>query len=319
MIKDSSNNNTRLDVIGLGMTNVDVVISLEQMPTWENPGMASSFTLADGGPAGTACVVAATFGVSTGFIDTIGNDEMAERKLRSLERAGVDVSHMVKRDRPEDHVCIVYVQEQTAERYFCPVRPLYWLPIRLDELDRDYLTSARYLHLDGAHPEAAIQAAGWMHEAGKTVVLDAAATNQPVLQPMRALVAETDVLICGSGFGSMLTGQEDIRQARQAILDMGPRIVVQTEGMNGSHTVTRDEEFHTPAFVVDTVDTCGAGDVFHGACLVGLVRGWDLRRIATFASAVAAIHSTVLGNRKGIPTMKEVEVFLREHGKESEL
>jgi len=81
---------------------------------------------------------------------------------------------------------------------------------------------------------------------------------------------------------------------------------------DGSYTVSPDDEFHTPAFEVNVIDTTGAGDVFHGAYLAGLVKGWDLRRIATFASAVSAIHCTVLGNRKGIPSMEEVETFLRE-------
>lgn len=242
---------------------------------------------------------------------TIGNDEIAAIKLRSLEQAGVDVSRMVKREAPEDHVVIVYVQENTGERYFSFVRGILSQPVRPEELDRDYLTSARYLHLDCCHREAALQAVRWMHEAGKTVVLDAAA-DRPISDPIRALVAETDVLICGSGFGAMLTGHEDLWQAGRATLDLGPRIIVQTEGVDGSYTVSPDDEFHTPAFEVNVIDTTGAGDVFHGAYLAGLVKGWNLRRIATFASAVSAIHCTVLGNRKGIPSMEEVETFLRE-------
>lgn len=75
--------------------------------------------------------------------------------------------------------------------------------------------------------------------------------------------------------------------------------------------VTHDDEFHRPAFQVEVIDTTGAGDVFHGAYLVGLVKGWDLRRTARFASAVSAIHCTVLGNRKGVPSMDAVEAFLR--------
>jgi ribokinase len=300
------------DIVGLGIANVDVVIRLEHMPRWENPGMVSGFALADGGPAGTACAVAAMLGARAGFVDTVGTDEMAAIKLGSLERAGVDLSRMVQREGPEDHVVMVYVHEKTGERCFSFVQGFLSQPVRPEELDRDYLTSARYLHLDSTHGDAALQAACWMHEEGKTVVLDAAATNQPVPAPLRALVAETDVLICGSGFGPMLTGHEDLRQAGRAILDIGPRIVVQTEGVDGSYTVSADEEFHTPAFEVDVVDTTGAGDVFHGAYLVGLVRGWDLRRIATFSSAVSAIHCTVLGNRKGVPSVEEVETFLRE-------
>jgi ribokinase len=284
------------------------------MPRWDDPGTLGGFALADGGPAGTACAVAATLGARTGFVDTVGNDEMAAMKLRSLVKAGVDISRMVKREAPENHVVVVYVQEQTGERYFSLLRGFLSQPVQPEELDRDYLTSARYLHLDGFHPKAALQAARWMHEAGKTAVLDAAATDRPVPEGMRALVAETDVLICGSGFGAMLTGHEDPWQSGRAVLDMGPRIVVQTEGTEGSYTVSPDDQFHTPAFEVDVVDTTGAGDVFHGAYLVGLVRGWDLRRTATFASAVSAIHCTVLGNRKGIPSMEEVDAFLRERG-----
>jgi ribokinase len=306
---------SNLEVIGLGITTVDVVLRLEQMPTWEDPGRVSGFALANGGPAGTACAVAAMFGVRTGFIDTIGNDEMAMRKQRELEQVGVDLSDMIKRDAPDDHVVIVYVDEKTGERCFSSLRGFVSQPIQPEELDRDYLISAHYLYLDGEHIEAALQAARWMHEAGKKVVLDGKKTNRPIPEPMQKLVAETDVLICSSGFGTMLTGHKDLWKVGRSILDRGPGIVVQTEGEDGSYTVSPDDEFHTPAFEVEVVDTTGAGDVFHGAYLVGLQQGWNLRKIATFASAVSAIHCTVLGNRNGIPSMEEVDTFLRERGK----
>jgi sulfofructose kinase len=301
-------------IVGLGLADVDVVMQRSEMPTWENPGPTSGFALADGGPAGTACAVAAMFGVPVGFVDTIGNDDMAALKRQSLVHAGVDLSHLVERDGPEDHVVIVYVQEKTGDRFFSFVEGFLSQPVLPEELDRDYITAAQYLHLDCCHSAAALQAARWMHEEGKCVVLDASATARPVPGHVRDLVTETDVLICGSGFGTMLTGEKDLYEAGRAILDIGPSIVVQTEGVDGSYTVSKDEEFHVPAFQVDVVDTCGAGDVFHGAYLVGLVKGWNLKRIATFSSAVSAIHCTVLGNRKGIPSMEEVDAFLSERG-----
>jgi sugar/nucleoside kinase (ribokinase family) len=235
---------------------------------------------------------------------------MTAFRLNALTGAGVDVSRMVRRDGPETRISIVFVEEQTGERHFSFHQDMFSHPIEPEELDRGYITSARYLHLDGGHPRAALAAARWMNEAGKSVVLDAAKTDRPVHDAMRVLVAETEVLICGSGFCQMLTGQKDFRDAGRAALDIGPRIVVQTEGLEGSNTVTAEDAFHTPAFEVEVIDTCGAGDVFHGAYLVGLVRNWDLRRIARFASAVSAIHCTVLGNRKGVPSMEDVELFL---------
>ncbi len=301
---------SRLDVVGLGLAIVDVVLRVERMPVWEDPSGLLDFTLADGGPAGTACFVASTFGLRTGFIDTVGDDDLGAHRRRSLERAGVDTSRLVPREGPEDHVVAVYVDASTGERVFSFRRGFLSRPVAVSELDRSYLASARMLHLDGSHSEAALAAARWMKETGGTVVLDAAATSHKVLEPARSVVAETDVLICGSGFAPMLTGESDIWRAGRAALDLGPRVVVQTEGLAGSYTVARHAEFHTPAFEVDVVDTTGAGDTFHGAYLVGLARAWSLERCASFASAVAALHCTVLGNRKGIPSFDEAEALI---------
>lgn len=306
---------TRLDVVGLGLAIVDVVLRVERMPVWEDPRGLLDFTLADGGPAGTACYVASTFGLRTGFVDSVGDDDLGEHRRRSLERAGVDTSRLVAREGAEDHVVVVYVDARTGERVFSFRRGFLSRPVDVAELDREYIESARILHLDGSHGAAALAAARWMKESGGTVVLDAAATSHEVLEPARTLVAETDVLICGSGFAPMLTGEDDVWRAGRAALDLGPRVVVQTEGSRGSYTVARpsdgrDAEFHTPAFEVDVVDTTGAGDTFHGAYLVGLARGWDLERCASFSSAVAALHCTVLGNRRGIPSMDEAEALM---------
>jgi sugar/nucleoside kinase (ribokinase family) len=62
------------------------------------------------------------------------------------------------------------------------------------------------------------------------------------------------------------------------------------------------------------VDTNGAGDVFHGACAVGELRGWPLEWTLTFANAVAAMKCRFLGGRRGIPRLPDVAQFLAEHG-----
>jgi len=303
-----------MDIVGLGLAIADIVLRVERMPTWDDPRGLEDFTIADGGPAGTACFVASSFGLETGFIDTVGSDSMADHRRRSLEEAGVDTSRMVPREGPEDHVVVVWVDAGTGERTFSFRRGFLSQPLEPAELDREYITSADFLHLDGSHHKAALEAARWMHESGGLVVMDASATDRPIPDGIRRLVGETDYLIFGSGFGHQLTGETDLLLAGEAMLELGPRVVVQTEGKSGCYTTSRDQQFHTPAFEVDVMDTTGAGDVFHGAYLVGLAKQWELQRIAAFASAVAALHCTVLGNRKGIPSMAEVEALIEDRG-----
>jgi ribokinase len=87
-------------------------------------------------------------------------------------------------------------------------------------------------------------------------------------------------------------------------------VVVVTLGRQGCLCLSRGDVFRQPAFSVPTVDTTGAGDVFHGGFIYGLLRRWDLPTTVRFASAVAAIKCQHLGGRAGIPTLHEVEDFL---------
>jgi sulfofructose kinase len=304
-----------LDIIGLGLATLDILIRLGELPTWEQGVGCSAVGLDGGGPVGTACVAAARLGARVGYIGTAGNDQLATLKVQSFQEDGVDLSCLARRDGPENQVVVVYVNQETGERVFSGLHGFGSESLQVDELDRAYITSASYLHLDGMHPEAAQQAAQWMHMTGKKVSLDCAKSDgKSIWENLRELVPYSDILICGSGFGRALTGHADLWRAGEAMLSLGPQIVVQTEGKDGSYTLTTEERFHTPAFDVQVVDTTGAGDVFHGAYLVGLLRGWDLRSVAFFATAVSAIKCTGLGGRKGIPTFAQTLAFLKQRG-----
>jgi sulfofructose kinase len=303
-----------LQIVGLGMSTLDVLMRLKDMPTWEHGTRISAFGFDGGGPVATAMAAAARLGARVGYIGTAGDDEAAAIKVRTLAKEGIHLEHLVVRPGAEKQIVLMFVDETTGERVFAGLGRFGTEPLRVEELDHDYITSAAYLHLDGMHAEAALQAARWMHAHDKKVSLDGSKTSGPISAEMRGLVAETDILICGQGFGRALTRQADLWEAGEAALGMGPDIVVQTEGADGSYTVTAQERFHTPAFQVPVVDTTGAGDVFHGAYLVGLLQGWELQSVARFATAVSALKCTQLGGRAGIPTFAQTLAFLRERG-----
>jgi sulfofructose kinase len=61
---------------------------------------------------------------------------------------------------------------------------------------------------------------------------------------------------------------------------------------------------------VKVIDTTGAGDVFHGAFIFGLLKKWPLKRVARFANACAALKCRKLGGRAGIPGLEEARGFM---------
>ncbi len=303
----------KLEIIGMGLRCVDIVLSCTEMPTWEKGSFIDAFTIQGGGPAGTAMTAASRLGVTTGFVGTIGNDHISELKRKSLTMYDVDISRIVERSFPENQVIFVYVNKKTGERVFAILANYLESPVMPAELDRNYLTAADYLLLDGVYPEASLQAARWMREAGKTVVIDMWKTTEAVPDWKRELVALTDIVICGEGFAAAYSGEHDILKAGRAMLADGPRIVVETVGERGCYTITENQAFHTPAFDVPVVNTTGAGDVFHGAYITGLLKGWDIRTVADFASAVSAVTCTRLSGHNRFPTYADVVTFLKMH------
>lgn len=301
-------------IVGIGRCTLDIIFRLPEYPTWEKGVVYDEYSIDGGGQVGTGLVAASKLGATTGYIGTAGSDYAGDLKVESLREWGVDTSHVIRRMGPDGQVILVTVQSGTGERVFNHSDRLDAEPITLDELDYDYITSADYLLLDGSHPEAALETAKWMREAGKQVMLDGSKTAESIKESTRRLIPFVDVLVCGDGFGEKLAGVGDAFEAGERVLDMGPRIFVETLGERGSVTVTLKKNFETPSFEIEVKDTTGAGDVFHGAYLYGLINGWNPERIALFSTAVSALKCTRMGGRRSSPTLGEVLEFLQSQG-----
>jgi len=301
-------------IVGIGRCTLDIIFRLPEYPTWEKGVVYDEYSIDGGGQVGTGLVAASKLGATTGYIGTAGSDYAGDLKVESLREWGVDTSHVIRRMGPDEQVILVTVQSGTGERVFNHSDRLDAEPITLDELDYDYITSADYLLLDGSHPEAALETAKWMREAGKQVMLDGSKTDESIKESTRRLIPFVDVLVCGAGFGEKLAGVGDVFEAGERVLDMGPRIFVETLGERGSVTVTLKKNFETPSFEIEVKDTTGAGDVFHGAYLYGLINGWNPERIALFSTAVSALKCTRMGGRRSSPTLGEVLEFLQSQG-----
>jgi sugar/nucleoside kinase (ribokinase family) len=296
-----------VDVVGLGYCALDYLGIVPGRPEFDADTVSlSDFAKSGGGPVSTALVALARLGARTGYIGVLGTDEGGTFLKGEFEREGVDLSRLRVQAGARSQICMVLVEAGTGRRSILCYRAAGEL--MLDEADRTYLSSARYLHLDGHHMDAAITAARWARADGVKVSFDAN-RPRPRLDELLPLV---DVLIASERFPPAYTAQEDLVRTGRSLLEMGPEIVVITLGPEGCLCLWEDQAIlHVPGFQVDVVDTTGAGDAFHGAFLYGLLQGWELECTAVFANAVAAINCTHLSGRAGLPSLSEVEAFLK--------
>jgi len=103
----------------------------------------------------------------------------------------------------------------------------------------------------------------------------------------------------------------DDAQALKKIAKLTGSFLAGTRGPKG--TIWLDENGdvqETPAFPVHTVDTLGAGDVFHGAFALAITEKQELRQALRFASAAAALKCTRFGGAFAAPQRTEVEELL---------
>lgn len=105
----------------------------------------------------------------------------------------------------------------------------------------------------------------------------------------------------------------DDAQALKKIAKLTPSFLAGTRGARGTIWLDENQAIQeTPAFPVHTVDTLGAGDVFHGAFALAITEGQELRQALRFASAAAALKCTRHGGAFAAPQRIEVEELLKQ-------
>ena len=175
----------------------------------------------------------------------------------------------------------------------------------------ELLSQARILHLDGRDLDGALHAAQIVKAAGGHVSLDLG-----TMRPGReALFSLCDVVLAskGGGAGAFPEHADSPSEQVRGFLRHGVKVAGVTLAEKGVMLATQEqpEPVFLPAFPVkNVVDTCGAGDVFHGAFCWAYATGMPPHTAANFAQATVALRIQHYGNRAGLPSRETVEAFL---------
>jgi sulfofructose kinase len=297
----------KIQVVGLGQACIDYLGRVPCFPKENAKAELSELVTQCGGPASTAMVTLARLEVPVSFIGVVSDDPFGSKIRENLIQEGVDVTSLKTRPNCTSQYAFIAVSADTGNR------TIFWTrgsapPLTAEEIDLKGFASARILHLDGLMMEASIEAADQARRLGLMVVLDAGTPREG----SSGLVSRVDVLIASERFAADMTGQGVIdERSLQNLRKSGPRDVVITMGAKGSVGLGEDGLIRQASFPVKAVDTTGAGDVYHGAYIYGLLKGWPMGECMRFASAAAAIKCLRIGAQAGIPRLHDVAAFLK--------
>ncbi|HTY20629.1 MAG TPA: carbohydrate kinase family protein [Geobacteraceae bacterium] len=299
----------RFDVVGLGVSTLDFLQIVDDLPGDETVQKAHESLLQGGGPVATAMVTLARLGSRTAMIDKVGDDCWGMLILDGFREENVATDWILTESCATSSISTILVRRRDGARSitYSPGNAGELTP---NELPEKVIANARILHLNGRHFDASLMAARIARAHGVKVSFDGGAHR--FSEGIGELVRLADICIVARDFAFSFSGTKDEVTAGRCMLDAGPEIVVITAGAEGSLILAKGiESFHRPAFPVDKpVDTTGAGDAYHGAFLHGLLKGLPLSGCAALASAVAAMNILMLGGRSALPSLEEADRFL---------
>jgi sugar/nucleoside kinase (ribokinase family) len=294
----------KLDVVGLGFSATDILIRVPSLTKVPKGCTLLGFDKQGGGPVATAMVTLSRLGARAGVISKVGNEEYGSFILSEFSKENVDASNVIIEKDGVGPIVVVLVEDLTAERVFLLYSNIS--EIKPEQVNFEYISQAKILHLDGMSLKAAQAAADFAKKNDVIVSFDMGSWSTDYIE----LIRKTDILIPSEKAAFDATQKTNpVLQARK-LKNLGPKIVAITLGNKGSIYVD-DKVVRKPAFNIQAIDTTGAGDVYHGAFLFGILKNWNPDRITEFANAVAAIKCMKLGGRKGIPTFMETQNYLK--------
>jgi len=297
----------KIQVIGLGQACIDYLGVLHNFPVEDGKVELSDLQIQCGGPASTALVTLSRLGIPTTFLGFLSDDPPGAKIVENLQKEQVDTSRLKITSGYTSQFAFIAITKETGKR------TIFWyrgsVPhLRSSDVNIRCFPKASVLHLDGLMIEASIEAAKQAKSMGMTVVMDGGTMREGAKELLRLV----DILIASKTFSAPLVGpMASHKMALSTLRELGPEQVVITLGSEGSIGLNEGEIIRQEAFPVEAVDTTGAGDVYHGGYIYGLLQGLDMSECMRFASATAALKCTKIGAQSGIPYIEAIHEIMK--------
>jgi sugar/nucleoside kinase (ribokinase family) len=283
---------------------------------------AHTFAKRTAGAETNVAIGLARLGLKIGWASRLGSDSMGRYLLNTFRAEGIDCSRVVCDPQQRTGLLfkgrvmdgsdppVEYHRKGSAASLFEP-----------DDIDVDWLVSARHLHATGVFPAlspncfaAAQRSLALMREAGRTISFDPnlRPTLWPTPQRMReainALSGQADWVFPGLEEGRFLTGEQTPEGVARFYRERGARLVVVKLGPAGAYFSSEADSGTVPGFpVAEVIDTVGAGDGFAVGVISALLEGRTVVEAVRRGAWIGARAVQVLGDTEGLPTRTELE------------
>lgn len=256
---------------------------------------------------GNACNVSVglkKLGVNSSLMAEVGDDEFSQKITSGLQEAGVDTSLLKKK---EGQSCFSVILNYQGDRVIFTENTQKEHDFSFDNISSKwiYLTS-----LGGNWENIYQKVSDFVKNTGAKLVLNPGASQiDKGPSSFSYILPQTEVLIVNKEEAEEIVGsQSDVQNLLTELKKLGPKIVVITDGENGSYVLSENgENLSHESSKSPSLSKTGAGDAYSSGFLAALVLGKNLQDAMDWGTKNAGSVVGKIGAQRGLLTREEIE------------
>ena len=321
----------QFDLTVVGELNLDLILyGLPDVLDPERELYADRLSLTLGSSSAIFAHNLAVLGAKVGFISLVGNDSFGQTCLDRLAESGADVSKVRRAESGAENgpeggtgTGLTVILPRAGFRNILTY-PGTMNEMRFEDLDLDYLTSARHFHLASFFLHRALlprmaELFQKIKAAGLTTSLDT--NDDPTDQwedGLEEVLPYVDIFFPNEREAQKICKVEGWEAALDMLAQRVP-LVVMKRGAAGSVAQRGNTRAECPALKVEPVDPVGAGDSFNAGFLFQYLKGQhlqgaDLETCMRYGNLAAAFSTTRSGGTEAFRDREHLKDFFSRYG-----
>lgn len=292
-----------MKILCVGQSAYDITIPVENYPEENKKYKIKEVSYCGGGSCNNSAYLLAKWHDEVYIASPIGNDDYGKKIKAELESVGVNTNYIEELDGVPTTTSYIINNKANGSRTIITNRN----PRLHFSYDFNIDIEPDIILYDGNEFDMGVQIAKKNPNAIK--IIDAGNMKDGIVE----LAKCCDYVVCSNDFAKEYTGinftYEEMNKICEAYdkmqNDFKGKVVITLEQMGS--LVKIDNEFKlVKSIKVESVDSTGAGDIYHGAFTHFLAAGFSLLDTMKYSNIAGALSVTKLGSKNSMPNLEEV-------------
>lgn len=266
------------------------------------------------GNAANAAVAFAKLGVHSGLVSNVGSDGFGRDIINALEKQRVDTRFVrINQGKVSNYHYILWYKEERTILIKHEEYNYQWPRFTDNDIPKwVYFSSISENALESYHDVVV----NWLNEHPDVKLAFQPGTFQleAGVDKLRQLYQRTEVVVMNREEAMTVTGRgyDDVHELINGLHELGPRIVVVTDGPAGAYASDGNNRFKMPPYPDDAppFERTGAGDAYASTLVAALIKGNNLEGALQWApiNSMSVVQKT--GAQKGLLSEEQIEEYL---------